>query len=227
MNEVLSVLYQSLMSFFILFLISKILGKKQVAQLEFTDYVIGISIGSIAAQMSIEPEVPWFHFVIAMSIYATFDLAITLISRKSKLLKKIFKGKRLIIINQGKISYKELKKSKLDIHELISQCRVKGFFDLSKIEYCIFEPSGDFSILANAESQTVSNKDIGVSKKEEALQIDFIVDGEVIQKKLQEHGKDMNWLYQKTKLKSKREIKKNVILFLYDPSKDSFQMFEK
>lgn len=227
MNDFLSVLYQSLMSFFILFLISKLLGKKQVAQLEFTDYVIGISIGSIAAQMSIEPDIPWYHFVVAMAIYALFDLGITLTSRKSSLLKKIFKGRPLILINQGKIDYKSLKKSKLDINELISQCRVKGFFKISDINYCIFEPSGDFSILAKSDNQNVIREDLKIKKEEESLNVDFIIDGKIVKPALEKYNKDLSWLLKKTKLKNEKQIKKNILLFSYCPTDETFEIYEK
>lgn len=225
--EILSVLYQSLMAFVVLFIISKLLGKKQVAQLEFTDYVIGISIGSIAAQMSIEPDVPWFHFIIAMGVFLVFDLGITLISRKSKLLKIIFKGKPLIIINQGEIDYKILKKSKLDVNELISQCRVKGLFDLSEINYCIFEPSGDFSILPKSNNLNTVKEDLKIKEKDKLMNISFVVDGEIDKNKLLKCGKDIEWLLSKTKLKTAKEIKKSILLFSYNPQDDSFKIFYK
>lgn len=227
MNAILNVLFQSLFAFFILFVISKLLGKKQVAQLEFSDYVVGISIGSIAAQMAIDPNVPWFHFVIAMGIFFVFDLGITLVSRKSKLLKKFFKGKPLIIINQGKIDYRNLKKSKLDINELVSQCRVKGYFDLSEINYCIFETSGDFSILAKSDNTSVVKEDLNIKQEDKPLHISFVVDGEIDKKQMTEFGKDTDWLLRKTKLKSTRQIKKNILLFSYNPQNDSFEIFEK
>lgn len=227
MENFLSVLYQAVLSFFVLFLISKLLGKKQVAQLEFTDYVVGISIGSIAAQMATEPEIPWFHFVVAMAIYGIFDLGITLISRKSKLLKKLFKGKPLIIINKGEIDYKVLKKSKLDLNELISQCRVKGFFNLGDINYCIFEPSGDFSILAKSDNQNVIREDLKIKEKNEILRVNFVIDGEIVKEELLKYQKDISWLLRKLKLKSKKEIKKNVLLFSYCPQDDSFEIYNK
>lgn len=133
MNDLYRVLFQAMLSFFVLFLLSKILGKKQVAQLEFMDYVVGISIGSIAAQMAIEPQIPWFHFVIAMTVYAFFDLGITLISRKSKLLKKLFKGKPLIVISQGKINFSNLKKANLMLTSLFHNAVLKDFLIWMKL----------------------------------------------------------------------------------------------
>lgn len=227
MNDFLGVLYQSLLSFFILFLISKLLGKKQVAQLEFTDYVVGISIGSIAAQMATEPDIPWFHFVVAMSIYAFFDLSITFISRKSRALKKIFKGKPLIIINQGKIDYKMLKKSKLDINELESQCRVKGFFKLDDINYCFFEPSGDFSILPKSANTPTCRNDFKISKKDEDLSLDLVIDGKIVKKHLIKCNKDEKWILKKCKMKNLKMLKKNILLMTLNLEDDSINIHYK
>src|SRR5690554_8233766 len=113
MKDFYQVLLQATASFAVLFIISKILGKKQVAQLEFIDYAVGISIGSIAAQMAIDPEIPYYHFIAAMVIYGILSLAVTLIGRKTPLLKRALKGGPLIIINKGEIDYKKLKQSKL------------------------------------------------------------------------------------------------------------------
>lgn len=128
MDNVLNVSLQSLMAFAILFIISKILGKKQVAQLEFSDYVVGISIGSIAAAMAVEPDIPFYHFIIAMVLFGGLDLFLTLIARKSNFLKSAIKGRPLIIIEDGKLNFKNIKKSKLDLNEIMAQCRNKGYF---------------------------------------------------------------------------------------------------
>lgn len=109
--EVVKVILHALLAFFILFVISKILGKKQVAQLEFTDYVIGISIGSIAAQMAIDPKIPYYHFIVGMAIFGLVDLLITIVSRKATVLNKIFKGVPIILVDKGNLVYKNLKKA--------------------------------------------------------------------------------------------------------------------
>ena len=106
MDDALAVLYKSLFAFIVLFIISKILGKKQVAQLEFIDYVIGISIGSIAAEMTTVNDKPLHHFVVAMAVFGALDLFITLISRKTRFLKKLLKGRPIILISNGEIVYK-------------------------------------------------------------------------------------------------------------------------
>ena len=127
MEEILKIVIFSIISVVYLFIISKILGKKQIAQLEFIDYVIGISIGSIAAEMATDlNETPFYHYLIAMTTFFLFDVLITFLGRKGFRLKNFLKGKPIMVIYEGKINYRNLKKSKLDVNELCSLCREKG-----------------------------------------------------------------------------------------------------
>ena len=98
-------------SFLALFIIAKIMGKKQIAQLEFVDYVVGISIGSIAAQMAVDSQIPQYHFLIAMALYAALDFIINLLSRKSIKIRKLLQGTPLILVYNGKLNYENLVKS--------------------------------------------------------------------------------------------------------------------
>ena len=104
------VLINAVVSFAYLFIISKILGKKQIAQLEFIDYAVGISLGSIAAEMSTDSETPFYYYLIAMTIFLVLALLVSLIGRKNSALKRIFKGKPSTLIYEGKIDYKQLVK---------------------------------------------------------------------------------------------------------------------
>jgi len=190
MENILKVLLQSVLAFIVLFIISKFLGKKQVAQLEFTDYVIGISIGSIAAEMACEPEIPYYHFIIAMVIFGLLDLFITLFSRKAKILKSFFKGRPIILIENGKINYKNLIKSKLDLNELIAQCRNKNYFYLDDIAFCIFETNGNFSILPVSKSRPVVAQDFKMANEKVVLVKELIVDGKINYKLLESLNKN-------------------------------------
>lgn len=215
MDNFLNVLIQSLGAFVVLFIISKILGKKQVAQLEFSDYVVGISIGSIAAAMAVEPEIPFYHFIVAMVIFGGVDLILTLISRKSVFLKSTVKGKPLIIIENGKLNFKNIKKSKLDLNEIMAQCRSKGFFYIDDIAYCIFEISGDFSILPKSKSRPLVAKDFGIPQEQVGLQKEVIIDGKVVEDELEKINKSKDWLNKKLKINDKKQLK-NILLATYD-----------
>ena len=214
-SDFLNIILHATFAFIVLFIISKILGKKQVAQLEFIDYVVGISIGSIAAEMAFSSEVPYYHFIVAMLIFGGLDYLITIISRKTGFFKSFFKGRPIILIAKGKIVYENLRKSKLDIDELISQCRNKGYFNINDIEYCIFETSGDFSILPKYPAKQVSTGDFNLPKQDVGLLIEIVIDGKIINKELEQLNIKKEWLLKKLKVKNKQDLK-NIALVTCD-----------
>ena len=194
MDPILHVVVFSVGSFLFLFVVTKIMGKKQIAQLSFLDYVIGISLGSIAAEMATDPDRPFYHFFIAMGIYLILDVLLSLIARKGAVLKKFLRGRPLILVEKGKINYRNLTRSKLDINDLLSLCRAKGYFDLRDVAYVIFETSGDVSVLPSPRAVNAKSEDLGVTPPFPELSKDVVEDGKIVQRALEEIGKDKEWL---------------------------------
>lgn len=226
MNDAIKIVIFSLASVVYLFIISKVLGKKQIAQLEFIDYAVGISIGSIAAEMATDlNENPFWHYLIAMTVVSLFDIAVTLIGRKSAAAKKFLKGEPLAIIEEGEINYKNLKKSKLDVHDLLSLCRDKGYFNIEDIFYAFFETSGSLSVLPLAPKSPLVAEDMQIEKNPAAVLSPLIVDGKFCHDRLEAENKDERWLLEKTKLERK-EVKK-VLLALYNPDADEITLYYK
>lgn len=226
LDQIYWVLINSTVSFVYLFIISKILGKKQVAQLEFIDYVVGISLGSIAAEMSTS-EKPFYHYIIAMTIFFLLAFFVALIGRKSSLFKKILKGKPSMLIYQGKIDYKQLCKSHIDVNDLLSMLRIKNYFDISKIEYAIFEPSGELSVLPKGEEKPIVISDFNKNKVEKSkLENVLVADGAISLSGLRTIKKDKSWLFKKLKIKTKKELKQ-IILAIYDEKKDKIVVYYK
>lgn len=199
-----------------LFIISKLMGKKQIAQLEFIDYVMGISIGSIASEMATDVgDTPFYYYLIGMTIFFLFDILVSYLGRKGPAMKHFFKGRPLMIIYKGEINFKNLKKSRLDINDVIEMCREKGFFDMSQIEFAIFENSGKLSILPKNDFKPIVAEDIGLNLPKVKLPIYLIVDGRISFSSLNEIKKDKQWLYKKAKLNDKSI--KNVLLATFIP----------
>ncbi len=199
-----------------LFIISKLMGKKQIAQLEFIDYVMGISIGSIAAEMSTDVgDTPFYFYLIGMTIFFLFDILVSYLGRKGPAMKHFFKGRPLMIIYKGEINFKNLKRSRLDINDVIEMCREKGFFDMSQIEFAIFENSGKLSILPKNDYKPIVAEDIGLNLPKVKLPIYLVVDGRISFSSLNEIKKDKQWLYKKAKLDDKSI--KNVLLATFIP----------
>ena len=199
-----------------LFIISKLMGKKQIAQLEFIDYVMGISIGSIAAEMATDVgDTPFYFYLIGMTIFFLFDILVSYLGRKGPAMKHFFKGRPLMIIYKGEINFKNLKRSRLDINDVIEMCREKGFFDMSQIEFAIFENSGKLSILPKNDYKPIVAEDIGLNLPKVKLPIYLVVDGRISFSSLNEIKKDKQWLYKKAKLDDKSI--KNVLLATFIP----------
>lgn len=199
-----------------LFIISKLMGKKQIAQLEFIDYVMGISIGSIAAEMATDVgDTPFYYYLIGMTIFFLFDILVSYLGRKGPAMKHFFKGRPLMIIYKGEINFKNLKRSRLDINDVIEMCREKGFFDMSQIEFAIFENSGKLSILPKNDYKPIVAEDIGLNLPKVKLPIYLVVDGRISFSSLNEIKKDKQWLYKKAKLDDKSI--KNVLLATFIP----------
>lgn len=226
MTLIYNVLFSAAVAVIYLFFISKILGKKQIAQLDFVDYVLGISIGSIAAEMAFNvDDSPFYHYLIAMTIFFLFDLLVSFLGRKGTSLKHFFKGRPEVIIYDGKIDYKALKKSKLDVNDLLALCRDKDYFDISDIAYAVFETSGKLSIMPKSNQKPVVLEDLDKSAEPASLPYYLIIDGRISFSSLRELGKDKDWLLTKAKLDNSNL--KSIILAMYDKENDKIEIQSK
>lgn len=216
MNEIPYLIVMSVSSILILFILSKLLGKKQIAQLEFIDYIIGISIGSIAAEMATDlNDKPAYYYIIAMVIFFLIDLLFTFLSRKQPFLKRLLKGRPQVLIYNGEIDYKTLKKSKLDINDLISLCRDKNYFDLNKIAYAMLEINGNISILPKSEYAPVEITNIQCKVESAKLPCYLIIDGRISYSALNEINRDKKWLLNELKIADEKQLNE-IILAIYD-----------
>lgn len=224
--DVVKVLIFSVISYVTLFIIAKLLGKKQIAQLSFIDYVVGITIGSIAAEMATDTENPFYHYIIAMVIFLGFDLAVTLLSRKGTLMKNLLCGKPLMIIEDGQINYKELKKSKLTVDELIGMARDKDYFDINQIAFAILETSGKLSIMPKSNEKPPVCRDLNITPAPPALTDYFIIDGVLRQEIVDKNGYDVEWLKKGVGATDEQSLK-NILLASYDEQNKKFNVHFK
>ncbi len=221
------VLINSAVAFVYLFIISKLLGKKQIAQLEFIDYTVGISLGSIAAEMATNTETPFYFFLIAMTIFFVFAFLVAVVGRKNTFFKRVLKGKPATLIYDGKINYKELKKNNIDVNDLLSMLREKGYFDIADVAYAVFEPSGELSVLPVGAQKPLVMEDLDGSKIEKAEMSNILIaDGDISYSGLKDAGKDETWLKNRLGIKSKQDLDE-IILAVYDDKTDELSVYKK
>lgn len=201
--ELKSVLLRALSSLLVLFLVTKILGKKQVSQLSLFDYVIGISIGNFAAEMTINLESEEFYGILAVIIFGLIAYLVSILTMKSIKLRRFFMGTPTILIQNGKILDNNFHKVKYDINDMLEQCRVNGYFDISEIEYAIVEANGELSILPRSENAPVTLKDMKIKGNKKGLCANVIIDGKIMYKNLENINKDEKWLNKELKVHGK------------------------
>ena len=151
--DIITIIISSLLSVVVLFFICKLMGRKQISQLNFFDYVIGITIGSIASIVAVSDNYKILMYgLISMSIYAIIDIIISFIMLKSLKFRKFIMGDKITIIDNYKINYKAMRKERLDLNTLLSEARINGFFDLSKVKYAFMEINGRITFLEGNEN---------------------------------------------------------------------------
>ena len=188
----------TLASFGALFLIAKFIGHKQIAQLDFFDYITGITIGSIAAEMATELEEPWKPLT-AMVIYGGITLLVSVITNKSPRLRKYLNGTPTILMDHGKLYRENLKKARLDLSEFMVMCRQQGYFDLTSIQTAVFEYNGKLTILPVSSKRPVTPNDMNLLPEQELLFTELIMDGRILEDNLKRMGLDLTWLNKQLK----------------------------
>ncbi|MGE5456598.1 MAG: DUF421 domain-containing protein [Ignavibacteriales bacterium] len=222
--EIFDVLFRGMLALTTLFLITKIVGKKQVSQLSLFDYVIGISIGNFAAEMTFNLESHYLNGITAILLFGIMSYLVSVVTLKSIILRRFFMGVPTVVIQDGKIIKKNLRKVKFDINDLLEETRLAGYFDVSDIEYAIMETSGEVSYLPKGEKLPVTIKDMNLKATKQGLCANVIIDGCIMKKNLENINKDEKWLRKELKIKGK-ELE-NIILATVD-NNEKLVIFEK
>lgn len=199
--EVLDVIIRSLLSLVTLFLVTKMLGKKQVSQLSLFDYVIGISIGNFAAEMTINTDSQYLNGIVSVIMFGLVAYIVSIATMKSIHLRRYFTGVPTILIQNGKILQKNMRKVKFDINDLLEECRSAGYFDLNEIEHAIMEVNGKLSILPKSQFKPLTPKDMNLKVEQEGLVANVIIDGKIMPKNLENMNKNKEWLEKEMKVK--------------------------
>jgi len=195
MPDWLAVTLRSLGALVYLFLLAKLIGKRQIRQLTYIEYIVGISIGSIAAFMATEMDGPVSHSLIALTVFALIPVLLEWLSLKSKRIRDFVEGKATVLIKDGKILEDQLSKQRLSVEDLMEQLRLKNVFKVADVEFAVLETSGDLSVLLKAENQPATPKQLGinVSPAEEPQAV--IIDGVIMDEPLSTMGLNRNWVY--------------------------------
>lgn len=215
--ELLQVAITSVVSFLVLFFLAKIMGHRQIAQLSVFDYINGITIGSIAAELATELEKP-LRPLLAMVIYALLTVLLEALALKYQRLRKFISGTPSIILDNGKLYRENMKKARVDLTEFLIQCRQQGYFDLGAIQTAVYESDGRLTILPVAERRPATPEDLGVAPEKEQFFTEVIMDGRILGGNLQRMGVNETWLEKQLRAQGYHSAKE-IYLGLVDGNK--------
>ena len=215
-NELYDVFVRAMVSLIALFLITKLLGKKQVSQMSLFDYVIGISIGNFAAEMTINLESNEIYGIWAVILFGLVAYIIGILTMKSMRIRRFFMSKPTVLMDKGEIIYKNLKRVNMDLNDMLEQVRSAGYFDLYEVESAVMEANGNLSILPKSDYKPVTLKDLNIKKENSSLCANLLIDGKVMKKNLINMNKDEKWLEQVLNAKGYNDLSKILLITLND-----------
>ncbi len=214
MHDLIYVFIFSLISLAALFVLTKLMGQKQVSQLNMFDYIIGISIGSIAAEMASDiedPEKP----LLAMAVYGAVAFLNSFITARSTKIRRAVSGTPIILVRGGTIYKEKLKKARIDLSDLLMECRGHGYFNLSDIELAILEQNGKVSFLPKEAIRPLSPSDMNMAPSQKNLGYNVIMDGHIMEETLLKSGMSEDRLKKELKNQGFRSPSE-VFLAVYD-----------
>lgn len=176
-----------------LFIIAKFMGHKQISELDLFDYISGITVGSIAAELATEIENP-LKPAVAMIIYGIISIILSVLQSKFPRSRKYINGTPTILMNNGIIYRENMKKAKLDLSEFMMMCRQAGYFNLESIQTAVYEYNGKLSILPVTKDRPATPADMDLSPKQETIFTEIIMDGRILWENLSRLGLDQTWL---------------------------------
>lgn len=193
MMEIIKIIITSLGSIVTLFILTKVMGYRQMSQLSMFDYINGITIGSITAEMATSLE-DFTKPLTAMIVYTIVVVLISELNEKSMFFRRIITGKPIILLNNGKLYYKNFKHARIDLDEFLVRCRNDGYFDVSKLQTAILESNGKISFLPLSAERPASPNDLNLNPGPDTMVANVIMDGKVLKMNLKHTGNDEKWL---------------------------------
>ena len=204
----------SLLSIAVLFLLAKLMGTKQVSQMTMFDYVVGITIGSIAAELATELEEP-LRPLTALIVYGVTAFVISILTNKFLKVRSIVTGQPLVLLENGVIYRENLKKARLDLNEFLTYCRIGGWFDLNQLQSAVLEHNGVVSFLPKEAARPATPADLNLNPKQSQVQMPFVMDGRLLEENIRQAGKEDAWV-RRTLLQQGYRDEEDVLLAVWD-----------
>ena len=202
----LTVIVRTLVMYLIILISMKIMGKRQLGQMQISEFITAMILSELAALPVSDHTIPIIHCLVPLSVIITTEVILSYISLKNPYAQKFLESSPTIIVDNGTLKQKALRDNRITLRELLVELRIAGFTSISEVQYVYLEPNGKFSIIPKASEKTPTARDMGIKVKESEPDIALIIDGKIIDSSLEYLGKSKEWLYKKTAPRKAEEI---------------------
>ena len=201
-----STIIKGILIYILALILSKLIGIKIISQMNFFDFIVGVSVGSMIAKIIIDKDHVVFSGIVALITFALLTISTSYLNLKSYSARRIINAKTLILVENGRIIDKNLKRLRITINELMMKLREKDVFNLEDVQFAIMESNGQLSVLIKANKKPITPYDMDLKVKSSSLVNDIIIDGKIVDKNLKIAGIDKKWLQSELKKKSINNI---------------------
>jgi len=188
---------RAILTYLVLLLFSRLMGKREISQMTFFDYVSGITIGAIGAQLSIDRNSTWLEILPAIIVFSLFQIVSSILSKNSTWFRKIVVGSPAILIEKGKISEKNMAKEKITLSELLGKLREKNAYNIADVETAVLEIDGQISVQLKSSKKPVTPFDLNQQPQNQGLPRLIIEDGKLLNESLKAVKLTRSWLMTK------------------------------
>ncbi|MHA7965939.1 DUF421 domain-containing protein [Paenibacillus sp. CAU 1782] len=199
MQEWLEVIIRTFAAIIILFFLTKLLGKRQISELSLFEYITGISIGNIAAYISLDIDNLWYLGIISLCVWVSVSVGIEFWTLKSRKANEYIDGKSTVLIKNGKLEKSKLAKERLTVEELLEQLRQKDVFRVADVEFAVMEPNGELDVMLKKQFQPITPDMLGWYPGEDKPSYAVIIDGKLIKEELQQSGQNEDFVHAELK----------------------------
>lgn len=188
---------RTILAFFVLLILTRLLGKKQLSNLTFFNYITGITFGNIAASLACDKDIKTIEGLGSLILWTVLSIMVEFISLKSGIIRRVLNGEPTILIKKGKIQQKLMAHMRLSLDDLLTMLRNSNVFSIMDVEYAVIETNGQLSVTKKQELQAVTRQDINIpGSLNYQIPAELIVDGKIVKRNLQEFNISHQWLYQ-------------------------------
>ena len=223
----LTIIIRSIIIYLIVLLVFRLMGKRQLGQMQPFELVLTLIIADLATIPMAEVSVPVLHGVVPLLTLVVLHFILTLISRSSHFFSKIISGKPVIIVNPKGIDYKAMKKLNLSTDDIFEALRGAGYFNISQVQYAIMETNGKVSVMPKAEYAPLTNGDLKTNADESFLPIVLVSEGKMIKENIELANISQGVIEDIINKNSKGASVKDVLLLTLDRMGEGYLQLKK